>query len=252
MKLIVTICFCFGTLFTIAQFKESFYALDKQWKQTDEKSAKYLLWIHLDSAGNWEYSYYHMWGPMIKLQTYQDHDGTILNGLSCYYYTTGNLDSVGHYKDGKKDGKFYKYAFLPHDTLRETMIYTYSNDSLLSTLNTGKDSAAIRNHKDSANEKKSKFPGGMYQWQHYLQHNLQYPDRAATHEIQGEVRTYFIIDEQGNVLDPIVSRSVEYSLDRESLRIIMNSGKWEPASENGRNVISYKTQPIVFRLEVSK
>ncbi|MDP4128998.1 MAG: TonB family protein [Bacteroidota bacterium] len=252
MKLILTICLCFGSLFSIAQFKESFYALDKQWKQTDEKSAKYLLWIHLDSAGNWEYSYYHMWGPMIKLQTYKDHDGTTLNGLSCYYYTSGNLDSIGHYKDGKKDGKFIKYAFLPHDTLRAAMLYDYVRDSLIKVTDPGRDTLGKPNYKDSSDVKESIFPGGIIQWQQYLQHHLQYPDRAMSREIQGIVRMIFQIDEDGNVVEPIVSKSVEYSLDREAFRIIVNSGKWEPASVNGRKVVSYKTQPLVFKLEVSK
>ncbi|HEY4155889.1 MAG TPA: energy transducer TonB [Puia sp.] len=251
MKAFLTICSSLCFLSAFSQFKESFYALDSNWKQTTEKKASYLLWIHEDSARNWEYSYYHMWGPLIKLETYRDHQGTQRNGLACYYYTTGNLDSLGHYKDGKKEGKFYKYAFLPQDSLRKTMEYTYANDSLIKTVDHRRD-GRDKNDADTAGNKEARFPGGSSQWMQYLQKNLRYPDRAASNEIQGSVRVSFTIDGDGNVLEPIVSKSVEYSLDREALRIIANSGKWEPATRISSPVESDKVQPVIFRLAVSK
>ena len=252
MKIILTFCVSLCFLSVFSQFKESFYALDTTWKQTTEKKAKYLLWIHEDSAGNWEYSYYHMWGPMIKLETYKDHDGTQLNGLVCYYYTTGNLDSLGHYKDGKKEGKFYKYAFLPHGILRKAMEYAYANDSLIQTVDLSGDTARKKNDLDTAGNKDSQFPGGAPQWFRYLGKNFHYPDRAVDKEIQGTVLISFMIDKQGNVVEPVVAKSVEYSLDREALGIISNSGKWEPATHNDRPILSYKAQPLAFSLGVSK
>jgi periplasmic protein TonB len=59
----------------------------------------------------------------------------------------------------------------------------------------------------------------------------------------------FIVDKEGTVTDPYIAHSVEYSLDAEALKIIKASGKWEPATQNGHIVKSYKTQPINFRLE---
>ncbi len=46
----------------------------------------------------------------------------------------------------------------------------------------------------------------------------------------------------------ILYRSVEYSIDHEALRIIFISPDWTPAVQNGRNVKTYKKQPIIFRL----
>jgi protein TonB len=253
MKTILISCFCFCSLLSVAQFKESFYALDGNWQQTDEKNAKFLLWIHLDSAtSNWAYSYYHMWGSQIKTETYKDHDGKVLNGLCCYYYTSGDLDSVGHYKDGKKEGKFYRYALLPNDSLKQTMRYEYANDSLISAVDPAKDSLRKIDLKDSVNNRESAFPGGVRGWQYYLQHHLQYPDRAIDHEIQGKVIVDFIIDEQGDISEPVIWKSVEYSLDREAMRMVQQSGKWLPALYQGNPVLSYKKQPVVFRMEVSK
>jgi protein TonB len=59
----------------------------------------------------------------------------------------------------------------------------------------------------------------------------------------------FIVDKDGSVISPFIARSVEYSLDEVSLKIINGSGKWEPAFQNGHNVKSYKRQPINFKLE---
>jgi protein TonB len=33
------------------------------------------------------------------------------------------------------------------------------------------------------------------------------------------------------------------------MRVIKKSGNWKPAIQNGRQVKSYKKQPIVFKLE---
>jgi protein TonB len=246
MKILLILCFSLCCLLSFSQPKESFYVLDTNWKQTVVDSAKYLIWIHESEEGNWIYNYYHMWGPMIKLETYKDHDGTQLNGLVCYYYKTGSLDSMGHYENGKKEGSFYKYLFLPGDSLSEALQYDYVHDSLTKTIDYSKDDSA--NDDNEAGDKESQYPGGSSQWQQYLGKNLHYPERAADYEKQGEVRTAFTVDEQGNVSDPVISKSVEYSLDREALRIIKLSGKWEPGLKHGKQAKTYKVQPIRFEL----
>ncbi len=248
MKTILTLSCTLCSFCAFSQAKESFYVLDTNWKQTVVDSAKYLLWIHENEDSNWVYNYYHMWGPMIKMETYKDHDGTVLNGLVSYYYKTGNLDSMGHYENGKKEGSFYKYLLLPGESLNEAMQYDYVHDSLIKTINYSKDDSAD-DEDDEAGDKESQYVGGSSQWQRYLGKNLHYPERAVESEKQGEVRTAFTVDEQGNVIDPVISKSVEYSLDREALRIIKLSGKWVPGLKHGKAAKTYKVQPIQFVLQ---
>lgn len=242
MKSQLLFCFILCSQLSFSQPKENFYVLDSNWKQTVLDSAKYLFWIHQNEEGNWIHSYYHMWGPMIKMETYKDHDGAQLDGLACYYYSNGNLDSVGHYKDGKKEGSFFKYRYGQSDTPKATMKYDYANDSLILTMDYGK----LPGKKDTAGNREAVFPGGPAQWQHFLTENLQYPDRASGHEVQGRVGIIFTVDEEGNVVEPHISKSVEYSLDRESLRMIRLSGKWEPGLEQGKVAKTCKVQPILF------
>ena len=99
-------------------------------------------------------------------------------------------------------------------------------------------------------EIESSFPGGAAAWLRYLNKNLRYPDDAVNNEIQGTVVVQFIVDKEGNVSDvQAISGPENGGLREEAVRVIKKSGKWTPAVQNGRQVKSYKKQPIVFRLE---
>jgi protein TonB len=97
-------------------------------------------------------------------------------------------------------------------------------------------------------EIESTYPGGMAAWQRYLIKTLRYPQEAQDNEIQGAVVVQFIVDKNGNVSD-VEAVSGPAELRPEAVRVVQRSGKWTPAVQNGRQVKSYKKQPIVFRLE---
>lgn len=97
-------------------------------------------------------------------------------------------------------------------------------------------------------EIESEYPGGAAAWQRYLNRNLRYPQEAIDNEVQGAVVVQFIVDKEGNVSD-VEAISGPQELRGEAVRVIKKSGKWTPAVQNGRQVKSYKKQPIVFRLE---
>jgi protein TonB len=97
-------------------------------------------------------------------------------------------------------------------------------------------------------EIESEYPGGAAAWMRYLNRNLRYPQEAIDNEIQGTVIVQFIVDKEGKVSD-VEAISGPEELRAEAVRVIKKSGKWTPAVQNGRQVKSYKKQPIVFRLE---
>jgi periplasmic protein TonB len=97
-------------------------------------------------------------------------------------------------------------------------------------------------------EIESEYPGGASAWQRYLNKNLRYPQEAIDNEIQGTVIVQFIVDKAGMVSD-VEAISGPNELRDEAVRVIKKSGQWTPAVQNGRQVKSYKKQPIVFRLE---
>lgn len=97
-------------------------------------------------------------------------------------------------------------------------------------------------------EIESEYPGGPPAWQRYLNKNFRYPQEAIDNEIQGTVVVQFIVDKEGNVSD-VEAVSGPSELRDEAVRVIKKSGKWTPAVQNGRQVKSYKKQPILFKLE---
>ncbi len=248
MKRILLIFFTISFSTVSAQDKNQFYALDSKMNQTVLDSSKYILWIHKMDSANWQWDYYYTWGPLVKSTTYADHDGTIKNGRFCIYNTKGNLDSTGIYDHGKKNGSFYKLRTYSKDSIVFVWQSDYLNDSLVKSVDLLAEGGKNKKS-DTAGEKESEFPGGIEQWQRYLSKNLNYPERAVNKEIQGQVRICFMVDKEGNVSDPYIQKSVEYSLDQETIRIIKNSGRWDPAQTDGVPVNSYKIQPLNFRLE---
>ena len=99
-------------------------------------------------------------------------------------------------------------------------------------------------------EIESQYPGGAGAWMRYLNKTFRYPESAQETYVQGTVVVQFIVDREGNVSDvEFISGPATGGLREEAIRVIKQSGKWEPAIQNGRKVKSYKKQPITFRLD---
>jgi protein TonB len=242
MKLILLFCFCINLLTSSAQDKNKFYALDASLNETVLDSSKYILWVHEKEDSNWQFDYYKTWGPLVKTQTFADRQGTVLNGRSSFYTTIGNLDSTGIFDRGKKNGNFYKFKSISNDSIVLLRKYKYDQDSLVIFMEPLKDSSK-KQGKDTTD---AEYPGGLPGWYSYLNNNLKYPDRARDKLIQGTVWVRFTVDSTGEIKNPHIEKSVEYSIDQEAMDIIKNSGKWVPATIDGMPVRSFKKQPLKF------
>ena len=58
----------------------------------------------------------------------------------------------------------------------------------------------------------------------------------------------FIVDEQGNVSDPIVTRGIGAGCDEEAVRAILEA-KFKPGKQRGKAVKVKMSLPITFRLK---
>ncbi len=243
MKSLIMICHLAFTLNAFGQ-KETFFVFDRDWKETEIKKAVFLIQLKTFNDTTWEWNYYNMYGPMIKSERTKARDDDDPHGRAIYYDSQGYIDSMGTYEKGLKHGRWT----ICGDTGKYLRFEDY-HKGILTAVEQIKTKDSLQYKKEFPDERNSEYPGALSGWQKFLNKNLKYPDRAVNIEAEGIVRISFTIDIEGNVIEPFISKTVEYSLDNEALRIIKKTPKWIPAFQNGKFIRSYKIQPIVFRLK---
>lgn len=77
---------------------------------------------------------------------------------------------------------------------------------------------------------------------------LEYPELAQRAGVEGRVVVQFVIDENGQVHDPVVVRGVGAGLDEAAVRAI-KSIEFIPGRQRGRAVSVRYTIPVNFRLD---
>lgn len=88
------------------------------------------------------------------------------------------------------------------------------------------------------------FPGGEDALRKYLIEHTKYPKNARKNKISGTVNVLFVIDENGEIGDVLVSNSVDPTLDKEAIRVVKNMPNWIPGKIRGKPVKS--VQPLWF------
>ena len=69
---------------------------------------------------------------------------------------------------------------------------------------------------------------------------------------QGRAIVQFIVDKEGNIVQPKVVRGVDPYLDKEALRVVGLMPKWKPGKQRGVAVRTQFTLPVKFRLVVDE
>lgn len=81
-----------------------------------------------------------------------------------------------------------------------------------------------------------------------LQGQIRYPEMARRAGIEGRVHIQFIVNEQGEVENPVVVRGIGGGADEEALRVV-SQAKFTPGMQRGRPVRVQYSLPIFFRLQ---
>ena len=98
-------------------------------------------------------------------------------------------------------------------------------------------------------EKKPSFMGGdANTFSAWVNQHLEYPEVARENGVSGRVMLQFTVNPNGSVTDVKVLRSVDPALDKEAVRVISSSPKWEPGRQRDRAVKVTYTFPVVFQL----
>lgn len=101
---------------------------------------------------------------------------------------------------------------------------------------------------DNADEEAS-FPGGIAACMKYIADNFRYPNIQGDCSIQGKIVVTFTVNEDGNLNDIKVKKSVYSDLDKEAVRVVKSMPKWIPAKQNGKAVKSRYTLPVYIHVQ---
>jgi Gram-negative bacterial TonB protein C-terminal len=109
----------------------------------------------------------------------------------------------------------------------------------------------VRRPEDSIYENveiEASFKGGEKVWLSYLMKNLKPEVPSDNHAPPGAytVVVGFVVDKNGELSDVKPLTSHGFGMEEEVVRIMSKGPSWEPAINNGRNVKSYRKQPVTF------
>jgi len=90
------------------------------------------------------------------------------------------------------------------------------------------------------------FPGGIGKWNQYIKDSLKYPATAIQSRFQGNVFLSFIVEEDGSISNIRILRKVSPEIDAEAIRVLGNSPKWNPGTQDGKPVRALFSMPINF------
>lgn len=245
MKCITLILVALAMAFNLYSQKkaaESFYFFDSTMNGVQAAAdAVYFGKLSQLSDTCWQWDLYTFFGPRIKRIQYRDGQMESTHGKLLYYNKTGYFDSTGYAYDNLRHGDWYYY----NDTGKAVLRKIYEMGHLTSTTNID----TVSKDSDTTDGVESSFVGGFKKWKQYLMKTMEYPQRAQNALITGSVVVAFMVNTEGKAVDAEIHKSVEYSLDEEAIRLIVNSPKWTPGQQFGRLVKTYKKQPFYFRLQ---
>ncbi|MCF8331632.1 MAG: energy transducer TonB [Bacteroidales bacterium] len=92
------------------------------------------------------------------------------------------------------------------------------------------------------------FPGGESERFHYLAENINYPEFAREHGIQGTVFVTFVVEKDGRITNPEILRGIGGGCDEDVIRIVKQMPKWKPGKVDGKPVKVQFNMPVRFSL----
>ena len=232
-------------LFRITSFSqtpEKVY-LDRNWLATRENKADYTreitkdndsLYIIKEFAGDNQLllqGEYSSVSPLTENGKFIFYDPETFKKLASGYYDHGTMAGQWVYFGPSGDSTITNYDFQLKSCQQASD--SFSNEVFFIAENMPK-----FNH------------GGLDKFSQYVAENLHYPPMSRIHGSTGRVFVQFTVNENGDVCDVRTVRSSEdKDLDREAVKIIAQSPKWEPGKMRGKPVRVSFTFPLNFMLE---
>ena len=98
-------------------------------------------------------------------------------------------------------------------------------------------------------EQKPSFMGGdANTFSRWISQHVNYPEIAQQNGVQGRVTVQFTVMKDGSVGGVKLLRGIDPYLDKEALRVLASSPRWEPGRQRDRAVNVTYQFPVVFTL----
>ena len=98
-------------------------------------------------------------------------------------------------------------------------------------------------------EQKPSFMGGdANTFSRWISQHVNYPEIAQQNGVQGRVTVQFTVMKDGSVGGVKLLRGIDPYLDKEALRVVASSPRWEPGRQRDRAVNVTYQFPVVFTL----
>ena len=104
-------------------------------------------------------------------------------------------------------------------------------------------------------EKMPEYPGGIKKLAEYIRTSTDnywkkiYPNGKPVYpceSIIGRIIVSFVVNENGQVTDPVIKKSLDPILDKEAIRIVKSMPHWIPGEHKGKKVKVRYTLPVKF------
>ena len=94
------------------------------------------------------------------------------------------------------------------------------------------------------------YNGGQNALENYITNNIEYPQQAIDNSTEGTVSVQFLVDDKGNVSNvTTIGNKLGYGLEEEAIRVVSKMPQWTPGQVKGKNVKTWRTLPITYKLE---
>jgi antitoxin component YwqK of YwqJK toxin-antitoxin module len=150
---------------------------------------------------------------------------TVINGNGKVEDTSNQLEQNGIIKDGFPDGEWKGKNLKRKYTFTEN----YENGKLIS--GTSIDSLNVEHQYKTISERPVPKKG-IDSFYRYFSRNMVIPVEARN-KVSGKIYLSFIVDAEGNLVNPRILKGLGYGLDESAIAVIAGSEKWIPGIERG-------------------
>ena len=191
------------------------------------------------------------WGPAPMVLSLNG-ENTTLSLLPVEGEENLSYNSRGYLQHGRTGNKTWMQLSLSSDGISFTPVDYKPNPELFhftgfpSQKNPDNDNSII--YTEDKVDQKATYFGGQTDLYRFISYSLQYPEEAFRNNIQGKVVLRLLIEQNGEISDISVYKSVHPLLDSEALRVAKTMLRFTPAIKNGLPVRSYLYLPISFKL----